>query len=70
MKNFKKREKLKNKLNLKKNLWINLLLVLKKTQQKIWVKISQMNKKFTKKKLENNEIYNQKKVMKIVTIRF
>ena len=70
MKNFKKREKLKNKLNLKKNLWINLLLVLKKTQQKIWVKISQMNKKFTKKKLENNEIYNQKKVMKIVIIRF
>ena len=30
MKNFLKGEKLKNKLNLKNDLWINLLLVLKK----------------------------------------
>ena len=34
MKNFKKREKLKNKLNLKNDLWINLLLVLKKHNRK------------------------------------
>jgi hypothetical protein len=33
------KKKMKNKLNLKKNLWINLLLVLNKTQHKIWVKI-------------------------------
>jgi hypothetical protein len=31
---LQKREKLKNKLNLKKDLWINLLLVLNKTQKK------------------------------------
>ena len=30
MKNFKKKRKIENKLNLKKDLWINMLLVLKK----------------------------------------
>ena len=61
MKNFLKREKLKNKLNLKKDLWINLLLVLKKKK-----KIDSLGENITneqedcQKELEDNEIIQQK----------
>ena len=49
---LQKRENLKNKLNLKKDLWINLLLVLNKTQ-----------KKKKKKKLGEN-LTNEKEIHK------
>ena len=62
MKNFKKREKLKNKLNLKKDLWINLLLVLKKkknTIESLGENITNEQETY-QKELEDNEIIQQK----------
>ena len=60
MKNFKKREKLKNKLNLKNDLWINLLPVLKKnTIESLGENITNEQETY-QKELEDNEITQQK----------
>ena len=60
MKNFLKREKLKNKLNLKKDLWINLLLVLKKnTIESLGENITNEQETY-QKELEDDEIIQQK----------
>ena len=60
MKNFKKREKLKNKLNLKKDLWINLLLVLKKnTIESLGENITNEQETY-QKELKDDEIIQQK----------
>ena len=60
MKNFLKREKLKNKLNLKKDLWINLLLVLKKnTIESLGENITNEQETY-QKELEDNEIIQRK----------
>ena len=42
----------------------------KKTQQKVWVKILQMNKKLIKKSWKIMKLYNEKRIMKIVLIMF
>ena len=60
MKNFLKGEKLKNKLNLKKDLWINLLLVLKKnTIESLGENITNEQETY-QKELEDDEIIQQK----------
>ena len=60
MKNFLKREKLKNKLNLKKDLWINLLLVLKKnTIESLGENITNEQETY-QKELKDDEIIQQK----------
>ena len=43
---------------------------IKKTQQKVWVKILQMNKKLIKKSWKIMKLYNKKRIMKIVLIIF
>ena len=55
---LQKREKLKNKLNLKKDLWINLLLLLKKkkTTTKSLGENIVNEQKTHQKELEDNEI--------------
>ena len=60
MKNILKGEKLKNKLNLKNDLWINLLLVLKKnTIESLGENITNEQETY-QKELENDEIIQQK----------
>ena len=60
MKNILKGEKLKNKLNLKNDLWINLLLVLKKnTIESLGENITNEQETY-QKELEDNEIIQQK----------
>ena len=60
MKNFLKGEKLKNKLNLKKDLWINLLLVLKKnTIESLGENITNEQETY-QKELKDDEIIQQK----------
>ena len=60
MKNFLKREKLKNKLNLKKDLWINLLLIIKKnTIESLGENITNEQETY-QKELEDDEIIQQK----------
>ena len=60
MKNFLKGEKLKNKLNLKKDLWINLLLVLKKnTIESLGENITNEQETY-QKELKDDEIKQQK----------
>ena len=54
---LQKREKLKNKLNLKKDLWINLLLLLKKKKTTKSLGENIVNEQEThQKELEDNEI--------------
>ena len=60
MKNILKGEKLKNKLNLKNDLWINLLLVLKKnTIESLGENITN-EQEIYQKQLEDDEIIQQK----------
>ena len=60
MKNILKGEKLKNKLNLKDDLWINLLLVLKKnTIESLGENITN-EQEIYQKQLEDDEIIQQK----------
>ena len=60
MKNILKGEKLKNKLNLKNDLWINLLLVLKKnTIESLGENITNEQETY-QKELEDDEIIQQK----------
>ena len=61
MKNILKGEKLKNKLNLKNDLWINLLLVFKKnTIESLGENITNEQETY-QKELEDDEIIQQKK---------
>ena len=54
---LQKREKLKNKLNLNKDLWINLLLLLKKKKTTKSLGENIVNEQEThQKELEDNEI--------------
>ena len=60
---LQKREKLKNKLNLKKDLWINLLLLLKKKKKTTTKSLGEniVNEQEThQKELEDNEIIQWK----------
>ena len=60
MKNILKGEKLKNKLNLKNDLWINLLLVLKKnTIESLGENITNEQETY-QKELEDDEIIQKK----------
>ena len=60
MKNILKGETLKNKLNLKNDLWINLLLVLKKnTIESLGENITNEQETY-QKELEDDEIIQQK----------
>ena len=60
MKNILKGEKLKNKLNLKNDLWINLLLVFKKnTIESLGENITN-EQEIYQKQLEDDEIIQQK----------
>ena len=60
MKNILKGEKLKNKLNLKNDLWINLLLVFKKnTIESLGENITNEQETY-QKELEDDEIIQQK----------
>ena len=61
MKNILKGEKLKNKLNLKNDIWINLLLVFKKnTIESLGENITNEQETY-QKELEDDEIIQQKK---------
>ena len=67
---FQKKRKIEKQIESQKWSMDKFVTSIKKTQQKVWVKILQMNKKLIKKSWKIVKLYSKNIIMKIVLIMF